>query len=421
MRNPRTRFVIPALAAAVVLSLGTATAAAAPAGTVDDSRLTQSLRAELDQYLTTRGTAEHVSVVSLRVDFRGVRPSITTTAGTTEYGGTTPVPRGAQWQIGSNTKAFTSVILLQLEAEGKLSIHDTLGKWLPQYPAWRDVPIQRLLNMTSGIPDYTSQPAFATTVATDPDTVFTADQLVSYVVDLPVGPQVYSYSNTNYILAQMIIERAAHDTYAHELTQRLIAPLDLRDTCYAPDTCPPGTAAHMPTGYFANAAVPSLFGTPIPALNLTFGQGAGAIVASLHDLTTWERALYSGRLLPPGQQHELTSLVSETTSQPIARTTPADLAGYALGIGQVTTTDTGTVWTYEGQTFGFRALHIYDPDSGVIIAAAVNSAVGSDQDTLAGLVIQALQTVKDGGVVGAGESRQVLGGELNMTQSPVRS
>jgi D-alanyl-D-alanine carboxypeptidase len=248
--------------------------------------------------------------------------------------------------------------------------------------------------MTSGIPDYTDQAAFGTAVATDPSAVFTTAQLLSYVVGLPVGPAVYAYSNTNYILAQLIIERVTHDTYAHELTRRLFVPLGLRDICLAPDTCRPGTAERMATGYFANAGVPSLFGTPLPALALTWAQGAGAIVASLADMTTWERALYTGRLLPPRQQHELKSLISTTTSQPIPRTTLSDPVGYGLGVGQATTAETGTVWTYEGETLGFRAVHIYDPTSGVLVVVAVNSAVGGDQDDVTNLAIRALQTVR---------------------------
>ena len=71
-----------------------------------------------------------------------------------------------------NTKAFTSVIVLHLEAEGILSIDDTVGKWLPQYPAWKNITIKRLLNMTSGIPDYLAQPALMKALATNPRTVF---------------------------------------------------------------------------------------------------------------------------------------------------------------------------------------------------------------------------------------------------------
>ena len=207
-----------------------------------------ALRQDLSHYLTTQREAEHISAVSLRVTFPGATPAINLAVGTTRYGGGPPVSASALWQVGSNTKAFTAAILLQLEAEGKLSINDPLGRWLPQYPAWRDVTIKQLLNMTSRIPDYADQPAFVATVAADPGTRFTAAQLVSYAVGVPLNPTGYNYSNTGYILAQMIIERVTHDTYADQLTQRIIIPLQLRDLCYAPYTCPAADAARMRPG-----------------------------------------------------------------------------------------------------------------------------------------------------------------------------
>ena len=79
-------------------------------------------------------------------------------------------------------------ILLQLEAEGKLSIDDPIGTWLPQYPAWRHITVRQLLDMTSRIPNYTSQPAFADALAANPSARFTTAQLVSYVAGLPLGP-----------------------------------------------------------------------------------------------------------------------------------------------------------------------------------------------------------------------------------------
>ena len=201
-------------------------------------------------------------------------------------------------QIGSNTKAFTSVVLLQLEAEGRLSIHDKLGAWLPQYPAWRDVTIAQLLSMTSGIPDYAGQDAFGEVFVAGP----------------PLGPATYAYSNTNYILTQMIIERATHDSYAAQLSRRILRPLGMRDTCLPP-ACPPGTATRMPPGYFGFSDLPGWLGKPAPPLALSWAQGADGLVGSLWDFTTWATALYGGRLMPPAQQRELRSLVSMTTGR----------------------------------------------------------------------------------------------------------
>jgi D-alanyl-D-alanine carboxypeptidase len=389
------------LAAAGLLSGGSASASAGTARG-NGAGVQAALRHDISQYLTAEGKAEHISAVSLRVSFPGSEPAIDLATGTTRYGGGPPVSTRALWQIGSNTKAFTAVILLQLEAEGKLSIGDTLGKWLPQYPAWHNVTIRQLLDMTSRIPDYAIQPAFVTAIAADPQANFSAGRLVSYVTGLPLGPAGYSYSDTNYILAQMIIEKVTHDSYAEQLTRRIINPLGLRSMCYAPYTCPAADAARMATGYFELSAVPSLLGQPMPPLALTWAQGAGAIVSSLQDMTTWDRDLYLGRELPPRQQRQLESLVSETTGKPIITTTPADPSGFGLGIQQLTYQPIGTVWTYEGGTLGYRVEHYYFPHSGIIIALAVNSATDAANDQLGTLAVTVYQTLQKAGAVHAG-------------------
>ena len=128
-------------AAAVCALLGAAgllsgSPASASAGTPRDNAaaVQAALRHDLSHYLTTRRTAEHISAVSLRVTFPGSEPSIDLAAGTTRYDGGPPVSTSALWQIGSNTKAFTAVILLQLEAEGKLSISDPVREMASPVP-----------------------------------------------------------------------------------------------------------------------------------------------------------------------------------------------------------------------------------------------------------------------------------------------
>ena len=390
------------LAAAALTACTSGNAAGAPPR-ASGAALAASLRSDLSRYLATRRQAEHISAVALRVTFRGNQPAINVTAGTTRYGGGGPVSPDALWQIGSNTKAFTAVMLLQLEAEGRLSINDTLGKWLPQYPAWRNITIKQLLNMTSGIPDYAGQPAFDSAVAAG--TGFSAAQLAGYVAGEVFG-DVWNYSNTNYILAQMIIEKVTHDSYADQLTRRIIIPLGLHNLCDAPYTCPAADAARMPAGYLFNTTVANreppdplapLLGTPVPPLALTWAQGAGGIVSSLQGMTTWDRALYQGQELPPSQQRQLESLVSETTGHPIPGTTPADPSGYGLGVGQGTSPSTGAVWIYEGGTFGYRVLHAYFPRSGMIIALAANSDPGPGNDDLGLLAVSVYQALQKAG------------------------
>ncbi|WP_381802894.1 serine hydrolase domain-containing protein [Streptomyces niveus] len=357
--------------------------------------VTASLRSDLEKYLEAQGTKDHFSAVSLRVTYADQRPDISVSAGTTRYGGGRPATGKVLYQIGSNSKAFTSVLLLQLEAEGKLSLRDRLGKWLPQYPAWRDVTIKQLLSMTSGIPGYTEQSAFLEDFDADPSTHFTLERLMSYVEGLPLGPAKYEYSNTNYLLAQMIVERASHDTYSDQLAERIIEPLGLNDTCLPPH-CPPDTASRMATPYSTHSVLPKHFNKPLPPLGLSWAQGAGGLVSSLKDMTTWDRALYGGRLLPAAQQLELKSLVSMKTSKPIKTVTADDPVGFGLGVVKYAHPVAGTVWFYEGATFGSRVLHMYFPKSGMIIAVAVNSAVG-EEDTLpdlAGTVYKTLSAHK---------------------------
>ena len=402
-RKARNKLAAAAATCALLATAGMALAgpASASAGPARQSgaALRAALRGDLRRYLTARRTAEHISAVSLRVTFPGSRPAIALAAGTVRYNGGPPVSPQALWEIGSNTKAFTSVIVLQLEAEGKLSIGDPIGRWLPQYPAWRHITIRQLLDMTSRIPDYLYQPAFAAAFAADQHTRFTAAQLVSYVVGLPLGPKGYHYSNTDYLLAQMIIEKITHHSYASQLSRRIITPLRLATTCLAPYTCPASDAGRMPAGYFYIAGgPPSLIGKAMPPLALTWAQAAGGIVSSLADLTTWDRVLYSGELLPARQQHQLESLVSEATGKPIRRTAPGGPLGYGLGVQQENSRQTGPYWAYEGQAFGARVLNLYFPRTGMSIALAVNSSTITNDD-LSDLSSSVYQTLQNAGAI----------------------
>jgi D-alanyl-D-alanine carboxypeptidase len=379
----------------------TAPAVPSPAGApaTDEARgLRASLRAALEAYLERRRTPEHISAVSLRVAFPG-RRHLDVAVGSTRFDGGRAISTKSLWQIGSNAKAFTSVVLLQLAAEGILSIDDTLARWLPQYPDWGHITIRQLLNMTSGIPDYLAVPAFLQAYAAAPDTVFPAPELVSYAAGLPLLPG-WNYSNTSYILAQMIIERATGDTLAGQLRRRIIGPLGLRNTFYCPDGCRRAVIKRLPSSYlFFSSTFPelaSLYGKDQRRRNLSYAQGAGGIISSLSDLTTWLRALYEGRLLPPEQQRQLESLVAKDSGQPILGPSAEHPLGFGLGVSQVLT-GLGTLWVYEGETLGARVVHLFAPVSGIVVTIGANSATDGDDDRLAGLLFTVYEMLHAGG------------------------
>jgi D-alanyl-D-alanine carboxypeptidase len=219
-----------------------------------DAGLRTALQRDLDRYLSTRSKIEHISAISLSISLHGQPQNINVTAGTTKYGGAGSAVTPAQlWQIGSNTKSFTAVAILQLEAEGLLTIDQTVGRWLPEYPAWKSVTIRRLLNMTSGIPAYDFVPQMLADYARNPMRNFTAAELIAYVYPghpgAPKPTTGFDYSNTNYVLAELIVERATHHSYASEIERRFLhSTIGLTSTYYSGTQYPVDVLDRMVSG-----------------------------------------------------------------------------------------------------------------------------------------------------------------------------
>jgi D-alanyl-D-alanine carboxypeptidase len=391
------RLVAVMLAATLILGVS---------GPATEQTLRVSLQQDLDQYLNARTKIEHVTAISLSVSLHGQPANINLTAGQAGVrSGATVTPEDL-WQIGSNTKAFTAAVILQLEAEGKLTIDQTVGRWLPQYPAWKNVTIRRLLNMTSGIPSYDHVPSMLGDYAKEPRRNFTIAQLVAYVypgsAHAPPPTAGYSYSNTNYLLAELIIKRASHDTYAHELDRRFLrSDIGLTSSYYSGEQYAPSILARMVPGYFFSriddAPLAPLFGTDVRSYSVSWMQAAGGIVSTPEDLTRWARALYSGPMLAPKQRAELLSIVSLKTGKPIAKTSLQDSGGFGLGVGQTTVAQMGTVWSYEGSTFGYRVLHFYFPRQDAVIAFGLNSDPDHKEDHAGKLALSLYETLHTAG------------------------
>ena len=223
------------------------------------------MQKNLTDYLSSRSSAEHISTLSLTVSFRGQPQDINVAVGTTQYGGGAAATTSNLFQTGSNTKAFTAVAILQLEAAGLLSLDDTIGKWLPQYPQWSKVTIRQLLNMTSGIPTYDAAPAWEADYSNNPMIESTPAQLVAYVYPALTTPgAAFLYSNTNYILAQMIVEEASSSKSYQTEMNGVIAAEGLNDTYYQPYFYPQSVTQRLVSGYAVN--------TDLPGLSKLFGQ-----------------------------------------------------------------------------------------------------------------------------------------------------
>jgi D-alanyl-D-alanine carboxypeptidase len=346
--------------------------------------LASVLQGELASYLASYAKAEHISAISLSVGLHGQTQTIDVAAGTFRIGGGAAITPQNAFQIGSNTKAFTAVALLHLERDGKLSIEDTVGKWLPQYPQWKNVTIEQMLNMTSGIATYDNTKAWAQQVIAHPSYDFTTAQLIGYIYPEVPKQHVWLYSNTGYILSQLIVERASGEPFTQYMNE-LIAQAGLHHTFYEPNVYPPSVYDRVPAGYYnntdpGNEDLAPLLGVDVRDYSLSWTQGAGGIVSTPSDIAQWARDLYAGPILTAGERAELESLVSTTTGEPIKGTSKEEPRGFGLGVTQVLRQPFGTFWFYEGETLGYRVAHVYVPATDTTIVVALNSQTSPSTD-----------------------------------------
>jgi D-alanyl-D-alanine carboxypeptidase len=348
-RRALTRAVTAAAALlAVPLVVGTAPATAAappaPAATRPGVPTDRDLRAALDGVV-----AAGASGVSLRVD--DGRRTVRLSAGAARLDPRVPMRPGARLRVGSITKTFVATAVLQLAGERRLSLDDSVERWLPGLvPDGDGITLRQLLNHTSGIFNYTDDEAFITGLLSDPLREYTPRQLVgiatSYPPVFPPGTS-WSYSNTGYVILGLVVERVTHRPVAEVLRQRIVRPLHLRDTLLPtryPDI--PGYHAHGYVPPSLSGELPPPVGVPnqyvdVTRISPTAAGAAGALISNPDDLRTFYRALLSGRLLRPAQLAELKTMVEVDPE-----------FGYGLGLYS-TSTPCGRVWGHDGGIPGY--------------------------------------------------------------------
>lgn len=300
----------------------------------------------------------------------------------------TMVTKDTLFEIGSITKSFSSALVLLMEKEGKLSLSDTLGMYQPQYKKWSNKTIESLLNMTSGLPNYTNAIEFNATIFSKPDTIWSTDQLIGYAYpssDLtpPIRTGFY-YSNTAYLLAGKIVEVVSGQPLDKLFLNRIIKPAQLTNTYYFPAKINAEVYSRLAHGYsYDPYAFPSQLGKDVSSDNLTSTGADGAIIASTEDIVKWVQALFiDSTILDDQQKNKLMSLVSSNTGKAINDVSKTDPDGFGLGVSKHFNPDypKESMWSYEGRMFGFRAIYLYVPCNNVIVAASFNSATDDQND-----------------------------------------
>lgn len=197
-----------------------------------------------------------------------------------------------KFRLGSITKQFTSMLILQLVDEGKIRIEGKLTDYIPDYPeATGDkVTVYHLLTHTSGIPSYTSMPNFNDEFARNP---YTPTEFIKVFWNLPLEFEPgtkFVYNNSGYFLLGVIIEKVTGKPYAQVLQDRIFQPLGMKNSGYdlsAPILAKRAAGYEKRGGGYVNAAY----------LDMSLPYAAGALYSTVEDLFLWDQALTAGRLL----------------------------------------------------------------------------------------------------------------------------
>ncbi|EJP84279.1 serine hydrolase domain-containing protein [Bacillus cereus] len=267
-------------------------------------------------------------------------------AGVANLSSKKPMKTDFRFRIGSVTKTFTATVVLQLAEENSLNLDDSIEKWLPGviqgngYDA-KQITIRQLLNHTSGIAEYTRSKGFN---LMDTKKSYRAEELVKMGISMPpdfAPGKSWSYSNTGYVLLGILIETVTGNSYAEEIENRIIEPLELSNTFL------PGNSSVIPGTKHARGYI-QLDGASEPKdvtyYNPSMGSSAGDMISTADDLNKFFSYLLGGKLLKEQQLKQMLTTVP---------TGEAALGRYGLGIYETKLPNSVSIWGHGGSIPGF--------------------------------------------------------------------
>ncbi|USL16574.1 MULTISPECIES: serine hydrolase [Bacillus cereus group] len=267
-------------------------------------------------------------------------------AGVADLNTKKPIKTDFRFRIGSVTKTFTATVVLQLAGENRLNLDDSIEKWLPGviqgngYDA-KQITVRQMLNHTSGIAEYSKSKEAD---FTNPKRIYTAEELVKIGLSAPpdFAPGTgWSYSNTGYVLLGMLIEKVTGNSYAEEIENRIIEPLELSNTFL------PGNSSVIPgtkhaRGYVQPDGASEL--KDVTYYNPSIGSSAGDMISTADDLNKFFSSLLGGKLLKEQQLKQMLTTVP---------TGIAEIGRYGLGIYETKLPNGVSIWGHSGGIPGF--------------------------------------------------------------------
>jgi len=285
-----------------------------------------------------------------------------------------------KFRLGSITKQFTAASILLLEERGKLSVNDSVKKYMPDAPAaWDKITIFNLLTHTSGIPSFTSFPDYA---KLEPFPA-TPAELVARFRDKPLDFQPgeqWSYSNSGYVLLGYLIERISGESYAHFVQDNIFKPLGMEDSGYDSNSA---VIQNRASGYTVgqNGIVNAGY------IDMTIPLSAGALYSTTEDLLRWEQGLFEGKLISPASLKKMTTPFKN---------------GYGFGLG-IRVVNGQEQIDHGGGIEGFNTMLAYYPAEKltVVVLANLNGAAPGE-------IAADLHTIAEGRTVVLTSERKVV-------------
>ncbi len=268
------------------------------------------------------------------------------TAGVGDLKTRSEVPTDGQVRIGSNTKTFTATVVLQLVDEGKINLDAPVDDYLPGLLRGdgidgRNITVRQLLQHTSGLPNY-DEVILEDYLTNKQHRYFEPREILDVVLNKKAlsAPGVrWNYSNANYIVAGLLVQKVTGRPIGEEVTDRIIEPLHLRHT-YWPAIGDQTIKGRHPHGYFA--ATPDTPYTDVTEQDPSAGWAAGALISTPSDVNRFFSALLDGKLLEPAQLKEMQTTVDAVKD-----------VRYGLGLATVNLSCGGFAWTHGGNTPGY--------------------------------------------------------------------
>jgi D-alanyl-D-alanine carboxypeptidase len=280
-----------------------------------------------------------------------------------------PVAPTTAFSVGSVSKTFLAALVLQLADEGRLSLDDPVLRWLPTAAVPADATIRELLDHTSGLYDFFSNPAIDTALLANRRQAWTPARALGYMrAPYCAAGTCWHYSNSNYVLLGQVVQQVTGNPVATELRRRFFAPLRLVRTFVQGAEPARGTVATSYEVLGSGSSIRTVSqgdGTAISPFTsvVTAAGSAGAIAATSRDLAVWARRLYGGAVLRPAA---LAAMLDVSHSVGAGSALP-----YGLGVEEVSLGGRLTEG-HNGRLIGAGATMRYLPDSGFSIAVVTN-------------------------------------------------